>query len=166
MRKKVFVSYSHKDKKWLAELQTMLKPLVHDGSLDIWDDTRIKPGENWKAEIEKALASAKVAVLLVSANFLASDFIQTNELPPLLRAAKDEGMVIYWIYISSCMYDKTEIKDFQAAHDIAHPLDCLIKARRQVVLKSICTRIGRALPRKKTKKKPKASVSNPARQPH
>jgi hypothetical protein len=137
-RNQVFISYSHKDKARFSELQTMLKPLVRAGTIDVWDDTRIKPGENWKAEIEKALATAKVAVLLVSANFLASDFIAQNELPPLLQGAKSGGLVILWIYVSSCLYETTDISHFQAAHSLERALDRMTKPNRQAVLSEIC----------------------------
>jgi hypothetical protein len=137
----VFVSYSHKDKKWLTELQTMLKPLMRTGAIDLWDDTKIEPGAIWKDEIKKALDSSKVALLLVSANFLASDFIAKNELPPLIKAAKEEGVIVFWIYVSACMYQATEIANYQAAHEIKRPLDQLSKPNRQAVLSEVCARI-------------------------
>jgi len=81
----VFISYSHQDQDWLEELRSFLKPLERDFSLSAWADDRIKPGQDWKAEIDGALGQADIALALVTQVFLASDFIATQELPYLLE---------------------------------------------------------------------------------
>jgi hypothetical protein len=144
-RDRVFISYSHEDKKWLEKPQTMLKPLVRKDSISVWDDTKIQPGANWKEEIEGALAAAKVAVLLVSSHFLGSDLIAEQQLMPLLESAKKDGLVILWVHLSSCLYDETEIKDYQGAHNILKPLDSLRAAQQLDVLADISRKIKAAV---------------------
>jgi len=140
-RSKIFVSYSHEDSRLFQEFETMLAPAVQRGLVDVWDDQRILPGAKWEQEIQKALASARIAVLLVSKNFLASHFIAKNELPPLLKAAQDQGVTIFWIYLGSCLYEQTEIATYQAAHDISRPLSELPKAQREAVLSKCCSKL-------------------------
>src|SRR2546427_5722335 len=96
-RQGVFVSYSHRDAKWLGRLKTVLKPAL--GSETIWDDTMIAPGAQWSVEIARAIASARVAVLLVTPAFLSSDFIVSNELPRIIER-HNQGLTIFWIAVA------------------------------------------------------------------
>lgn len=143
-RNQIFISYSHKDKQWLEELQRMLKPLTRSKKITLWSDTAIKTGKKWKDEIRKAIDSAAVAVLLVSQHFLASDFIADEELPPLLEAAKTEGLIIFWVAVSHCLYEETIIKDYQAANDPSQPLTDLSPAELNKAIADISRKIKEA----------------------
>jgi transcriptional regulator with XRE-family HTH domain len=142
----VFISYSHRDKPYLERLLVHLKPLVRQGLIDTWADTRITAGDHWKSEIDKALGSARVAVLMVSADFLASDFIIENELPPLLRAAKDKGTLIVPVILSACRFlrEKT-LSTFQAINSPDEPLSLQEESQREVVYDMVAQRIEKAL---------------------
>ena len=66
LKDRVFISYSHKDHKFRAELETHLKPYLRKGNFSIWSDQQIQPGSQWFEEIQAALGNSKIAVLLVS----------------------------------------------------------------------------------------------------
>lgn len=144
-RTEVFVSYSHKDEEWFKKFKTMFEPLEKAGTISLWYDKKIGIGEKWKVAIEQALARAKVALLLVSEDFLASNFIAESELPPLLNAAEEEGLIIAWVYVNTCVYEATKIKDYQATHDISKSLEDLSVSEQKRVIKSICMKISKAV---------------------
>ena len=114
----IFISYSHADKKWLDKLERHLKVLERlIGSVEYWDDKKLKGGDKWKDEIEKAIKKANVAILLVSTDFLSSDFIATDELPPLLRKAEEEGTRILPLIVAPCAFTLSALSEFQAIND-------------------------------------------------
>ena len=122
-RLSVFVSYCHKDQRWLQRLKVHLRPLEREYDIDIWNDTRLTPGSRWREEIKMAVDKANVAILIVSADFLGSEFIHTDELPPLLRAAEEEGALILPIIVGHSLFLRTpELCRFQAVNDPSTPL--------------------------------------------
>jgi internalin A len=144
MRSSAFISYSHKDEKWLGRLNVMLTPFTRNG-MTVWSDQKIKPGTLWDDEIRKALAVAKIAVLLVSPDFLASKFIHENELPPLLEEAEGGGVTILWVPIHFSNYKQTRIKDYQAAWEPSQPLASLSKSKLNKALVTISETIAEAM---------------------
>ena len=122
-RTKVFVSYSRKDKKWLERLQVNLEPLVRDGVFELWDDSKIEVGTDWLKEIENALECASVAILLVTADFLASKFIAKNELPRLLEKAAQGGLRIVVVNVGPSLIKlNTALSKYQAFNPPDEPL--------------------------------------------
>jgi hypothetical protein len=155
----VFVSYSRKDKEWLDRLKANLKPLVRKGALNVWDDTRIRAGEEWRAEIDQALARATVVVLLVSSDFLASEFIADVELPAILKAAQQGALKVIWIPIRPSVFAETELGKYQAAWDPKRPLSGLKSAARETALVQICGTVMDAVAR--YGEPPPPAISNP-----
>ncbi|MDX6575925.1 MAG: hypothetical protein QOE96_1878 [Blastocatellia bacterium] len=147
-RTKVFISYSHDDEDWLKRLRDHLRPLERERAddIDFWDDRKIGPGSNWREEIEQAISHAKVAVLLVTASFLASDFIATDELPLLLDAAEKEGAKILPVIISASRFLRTtNLSRFQAVNDPSVPIINLPRGEQEAILEKVAEAIEAAI---------------------
>jgi CheY-like chemotaxis protein len=101
----VFVSYSHKDEAEKERLIDHLGVLPSD-SLAIWSDDRIGAGADWEREINKSLGQAKVAILLITANYLNSKFILEKEVKTLLERREKDGVEIFPVIAKSCAWTK------------------------------------------------------------
>jgi hypothetical protein len=141
----VFISYSHMDSKWLERLLRMLKPLERRFPTAFWNDKKIDAGVRWAPDIEQALASARVVILLVSANFLNSDFVHEHELGPVLTAARTGQKKILWVLLSDCLWEQTDIQHYQAAHDIKRPIAELPRPKQEAQLKIVAKMVLTAL---------------------
>lgn len=112
---KIFISYSHRDEAFKDDFLTFIKPLERQGILEIWHDRKIEEGDEWKAEIEKAMIECDLALLFVSKSFLASEFINDEELPQLFQRRKDEGLRVVPIIVRQCMWqEEPTLKEIQA----------------------------------------------------
>jgi formylglycine-generating enzyme required for sulfatase activity len=143
----VFISYSHADRAWVEQLKRMMAPLLRGSGqeLRLWDDSRIEPGMKWREEIETALAEAKVALLLVSDTFLASDFVMGQEVPKLLAAAEAEGVTVLWVSLSPSFVEETEIHHYQAVLPPHRHLEAMAEVEVKEALKTIGLAIRKAL---------------------
>jgi hypothetical protein len=143
-RTRVFISYSHKDLKWLERVQIHIKPLVSAGAITCWEDTQIAAGEDWRAVIRTELSAARVAILLISADFLASEFIANEELPSLLRAAEEDGAVILPLIVSPSSFADSRLARFQAINSPDDPLIGMKKPQREDTLVRLAAAVHRA----------------------
>ena len=115
-RKQAFISYSHADKEYVDRLRLHLKPLEDKYDFEIWNDDKIKVGDKWKEEIRENLEKSTVVVLVISADFLASDFVMKYEYPEALKMAQAQGTKIVVVIASPCLFDEFEISEFQAVN--------------------------------------------------
>lgn len=97
--KTVFVSYSYRDAEALHELQAHLKPLEEQFDLQLWSDERFAAGDDFGSSIQTAIEGSDAAILLISANFLASDFIASKELPAILARAQANTLKVFPVYV-------------------------------------------------------------------
>ena len=140
LRDLVFISYSHSDKVWLDRLLIFLKPYTRQ-NLKIWADPYIKVGDKWRRNISEALSQTCVAVLLVSPEFIDSEFIFQDELPPLLTGADGKVIILVAIPISAADYEAGGLSEFQFAHPPNEPLDKMRTPRRNAALVEIVKKI-------------------------
>ncbi len=102
--KKVFISYSRKDRHWLDLLIPHMGALEFKG-IQCWYDEKIRPGEDWPPEIQRAIETSKVAVRLVSAHFINSKFIRNREIPELLKRRKI-GLKLLPVLVEHCPWKR------------------------------------------------------------
>jgi TIR domain len=143
--KPVFISYSHKDAKWLEKLRQFLRPLEDKELVRVWDDSEIRPGSDWLGDISKALESARVAVFLHTQNFLDSPFIREKELPVLIEAAQNRGCLIFVIAVSSSTFEDSPLAKFQWANPPNEPLDLMSDAEQSKRLTEIYRKMKAAV---------------------
>lgn len=132
----IFLSYSHKDQRFADELLRHLEPHLR-GDISVWTDQRIRPGKKWRDEIERALSRSKIILLLVSPDYLASDFIADEELPYILSKAHRGDAPVFWCLVRECVYRLSPIAEYQAIHDVSKPLASLSRPAREKVYSEI-----------------------------
>lgn len=150
-REKVFISYARQDRdKWLHTVKKFLKPLENDG-LIIWTDEKIRAGTDGKKDIEYQLRSVKVGVLIITQNFLNSDFVDKYELPPLLKAS-NEGMILIPLICEHCSYliDK-RLNNLDARPDPKFPLEGMTQSEQNKTMSDLLFEVKKYLDDEKGK---------------
>lgn len=137
---KVFISYSHEDEDLLKSLKRHFSALKN--KVEFWDDSKIVAGMKWREEIETALSQAKIAILLVSPDFLNSNFIMEKELPYLLDAAK-RGVFILSVILKPCLFDfYPQLSQFQAINSPSKTIIQMSDFEREKVWTDLIIRVN------------------------
>jgi len=141
-RPKVFFSYSQKDRAYLERILVHLRPVEREGIVELWSDTKLQAGDRWKEEIRESINKAQVAVLLISADFLASEFIASDELPPLLSQAQDKGARIIPIIVKPSRFLRDrQLNGYHALNDPRNPLIHMDEGEREILYAKLAEEI-------------------------
>lgn len=119
---KVFYCYSRKDDLLREALEHHLEPLKHSGQILVWHDREIQPGMNWKQEIDIRLNSSNIILLLVSANFIKSDYCYSIEMQKALAKHKAGEARVIPIILRPVLWKETPLGDLQALPTNGKPI--------------------------------------------
>jgi TIR domain len=120
--KKVFISYSHVDAEIHRQLVVHLQPLCRQGLIEIWHDQLIKPGQEWEAAIWSRLDDADIVLLLISADFISSEFCYRRELDRALERHAQKELEIIPIIARNCVWHELPFGKLQALPDKGVPI--------------------------------------------
>ena len=116
---RVFYSYSHKDAELRDRLSIHLAPLVKNNKIVEWHDRKIEPGANWETEISSQLESANLILLLVSPDFLASDYCFGVEIEKALTRLKRGEVKVVPVLLKPCLWKESRFSELQIIPDDA-----------------------------------------------
>ena len=146
---RVMISYAHRDPfsdHALGRLRVHLDPLEREFGIEVWDDTRLRAGSEWKDEIYAAIQAAKVAILMVGADFLSSEFITTHELPLLLEARRTRGLTILQLIASPCDYESAKmLSGLQALNTVEETLSEMTGPKLERFMATVKIEVARRL---------------------
>ena len=120
------------DREYLKELRTHLAFYENLGSIHTWDDAMIQPGMRRVDEINKSIQSAKVVILLLSPDFLISDFMR-DQIPQILQAVERKEVIILSVIVRSCLFKQTPLSSFEPVNNPVVPLSTIKPEERESV---------------------------------
>lgn len=107
-------SYAHEDERYKDVLETHLKILQRQGTINTWSDREIEGGENWREEIKNELDRADIILLLISSDFLASDFCYEVEMERAMERDTNKVARVIPVILRDCIWTKAPFAKLQA----------------------------------------------------
>ena len=115
---RVFISYSHQDDEWRRQLEAHLSLLRREGVLDVWHDRRLQAGEPWAQTLDEQIGSADLVLLLVSADFIQSDYCFGLEMRTALERDQAGRSRVVPVIVRKCDWETAPFGKLQAVpHD-------------------------------------------------
>jgi hypothetical protein len=118
---KIFFCYAHEDEFLLKQLKRHLKPLQRQGLIDMWYDRDISAGTEWEQEISKRLKEAQIILLLISPDFMYSDYCYGVEMQKALERHAQKEVTVIPIILRPIYWEGT-LGNIQALPTDARPV--------------------------------------------
>jgi AAA+ ATPase superfamily predicted ATPase len=118
----LFISYSHRDEDYCDRLKTHLSNLRRQGIVDAWHDRKIVPGEEWASKIDQHINSAKIILLLISADFMASDYCWEIEVARAMERHQAGEATVIPIILRPTDWNGAPFSKLQALPKNAQPI--------------------------------------------
>jgi hypothetical protein len=119
----IFISYSHKDEPFRDEFLSHLAPLKRAGLIEPWHDRCLRPGVDWAAKIDYNIDKADIIILLISSDFLASNYCYEKEFARGLVRHEAKKTIIIPVIIRSVLWEQTTLSRLQALPRDAKPVE-------------------------------------------
>ena len=117
-----FVSYSRKDERYRQALDISLAQLKRNALISLWHDRKILPGQQWDEEIDKNLETADIVLVLVSPDFLASDYAYTREMRRAIERHHNGLATVVPIILRPSDWQDSPLGDLQALPSNGRPI--------------------------------------------
>ena len=154
MRNQIFICYSHADSEYQCRLKVHLASFERRNLIQLWTDNNLRAGDSWVEKIEEEIDKAAIAILLISADFLYSEFIANKELPRILEAWEKNEVRILPVMVHYCAYEHIEpLANIQFANDPNRPLSIMDVNEREKVWADLSREIYIQLKKEKDKQK-------------
>lgn len=118
----IFISYSHEDEGYKEKLEKHLSILKRNNIIETWHDRKIIPGEEWDKKIKDELEAAQIILLLVSVDFLSSNYCYDIEIKRAVAKHEKGEAVLIPIMLRKCDWHDTSFSKIQALPKNAKPV--------------------------------------------
>lgn len=122
MAKHIFISYSHVDEEYRQRLDTHLSMLRREGLIELWTDRRIEPGDEWDHRIRSELETADIIILMVSPEFIASNYCWDVEVTRAMERHEAREAVVIPVIVRVCDWHSAPFAKLQALPAEAKPI--------------------------------------------
>src|SRR6266581_9251503 len=114
MPDKIFFCYAHEDEPLLNKLKAHLRPLQRQGLIDVWYDRDIDAGIEWEQAIKEQLNISQIILLLVSPDFMDSDYCYGTEMKLALKRHEQKEAQVIPVILRPCLWKSSPLGKLQA----------------------------------------------------